>query len=171
MATYPQQNHNPAGQRQHQGQGRPPKITEPSDDAKKIIQEIRLADIKPDLFDRIARSTAQAVYDAGKAAGDKFNKPTQLRKFYDELTMWNERVQSAEKREDQYSKLAPFIKMMNAKVAYAKGREHVEPTFAAIFSHCIGEVKTADSLNHCKLFIEAFMGFYKELRPSDGKSL
>lgn len=127
-----------------------------------VKTRVKFSDIAPGLFDDVAKDAAIII-----AQDTRTNRPTQLRKFYDELTMWNERVQSADDQEGQYSKLAAFIKMLNAKVAYAKGRKHVDDSFATLFSHCIGEVKSADSLNHCKLFIEAFMGFYKEQRPKD----
>ena len=127
-----------------------------------VIASVKFSSIAPELFNGIAKDAAIVI-----ARNNKTNKPTQLRKFYDELTMWNERVQSADQPDAQYAKLAPFIKMMNAKVAYAKGRMHVDDEFSTIFTHCISEVKSAESLNHCKLFIEAFMGFYKEKRPKD----
>lgn len=127
-----------------------------------VNASVKFSSIAPELFNEVAKDAAIVI-----AQDTRTNKPSQLRKFYDELTMWNERVQNADKPDEQYAKLAAFIKMMNAKVAYAKGRKHVDDNFAGIFTHCISEVKSAESLNHCKLFIEAFMGFYKEQRPKD----
>ena len=45
--------------------------------------------------------------------------------------------------------------------AYAKGRNHVDDSFEAMFSHCIQSISDAETLKHAKLFMEAFMGFYK----------
>ena len=51
--------------------------------------------------------------------------------------------------------------MLVAKVAYAKGRKHVDGNFETLFRHVISEVKNAKTLEQAKLFMEAFMGFYK----------
>lgn len=124
------------------------------------LRDICFQPLNPELFDMVAKGAAFAVCQSG--AG-RSNKSTQLRKFYDELVMWNDKVQlqRGTERAEKYTELAPFIKMLNAKVAYAKGRGHVDGMFEDIFSHCIKSIKDADSLKHCKLFMEAFMGFYK----------
>lgn len=126
------------------------------------VGDIRLETPVPvDLFADIAQEKAAKVYEAG--AGRK-NKSTQLRKFYDELVMWFDKVhleRTKEAKAIKYTEVAPFIKMMNAKVAYARGRDHVDECFEQVFSHLIRQITDADSLKHAKLFMEAFMGFYK----------
>ncbi|MDO8252373.1 MAG: type III-A CRISPR-associated protein Csm2 [Rhodoferax sp.] len=148
----------------------------------KIVFGKALAD---DLFSEIAKEKSLEIFQGGLKKDrdgqiqlDRDRKPqqeknnsTQLRKFYDELVMWTDKVhnigklesgqKSNEVREARYRDSAPFIKMMNAKVAYAKGRNHVDESFEAMFSHCIKSIADADSLKHAKLFMEAFMGFYK----------
>jgi CRISPR-associated protein Csm2 len=91
------------------------------------------------------------------------NKSTQLRKFYDELVMWHDKLfdYSVKDKEKTYKELAPFIKMMCAKVAYAKGRGHVGADFAQLFTELVKAIKNPTTLKHAKLFMEAFMGFYK----------
>lgn len=141
--------------------------------------------LKDNIFSDVAYEKAREIYDgglkkdrdgqilldrAGKPQQEK-NKSTQLRKFYDELVMWADKVQTVVKlepgqknrdvREERYRQSVPFIKMMNAKVAYAKGRGHVDESFEAMFSHCIKAISDAETLKHAKLFMEAFMGFYK----------
>lgn len=129
--------------------------------------------LKDDLFFEVAKAKSLEIFQGGlnqRGTQDK-NKSTQLRKFYDELVMWTDKVHSIGKlepgqkseavREARYRDSAPFIKMMNAKVAYAKGRNHVDDSFEAMFSHCIKSVSNAETLKHAKLFMEAFMGFYK----------
>jgi CRISPR-associated protein Csm2 len=116
-----------------------------------------------DLFSKTAEYYAKKVRFSGK------NNPTQLRRFYDELIMWNDKVQLARdeqgksRRDDAYKESSPFIKMLIAKVAYSKGRNHVDETFETMFRHCINQITDAESLKHCKLFMEAFMGFYKAI--------
>jgi CRISPR-associated protein Csm2 len=101
------------------------------------------------------------VHEAGD--GQK-NKSTQLRKFYDELVMWFDKVhleRTKDAKASKYAEVAPLIKMMNAKVAYALGRNHVDKCFEKMFSHLIKQISDPDTLKHAKLFMEAFMGFYK----------
>jgi CRISPR-associated protein Csm2 len=112
-----------------------------------------------DLFsDEVAGHAAEKVHEGGG------NKRTQLRRFYDELVMWNDRVEQVESKDqpDKYQELAPFIKMLKAKVVYARGRGYVDKTFEDLFSHCLNEIKDPKTLRHGKLFMEAFMGFYRQ---------
>jgi CRISPR-associated protein Csm2 len=126
------------------------------------VADIKLQTPMPvDLFDGIAKDKAMTIAQAG---GGRKNKSTQLRKFYDELVMWFDKVhleRTKEAKASKYTEVAPFIKMMNAKVAYAKGRDHVDECFEQMFSHLIRQIDSPDSLKHAKLFMEAFMGFYK----------
>jgi CRISPR-associated protein Csm2 len=118
------------------------------------------APLDPELFNSIAQQAAQAV-----SANDRSNKPTQLRRFYDELTLWESRVARQPERFQDY---LPFIRMINAKVAYAEGRKLVDSTFVGLMHHTLNQVKDdPQTLMTCKLFWEAFMGFYKKVRPSD----
>jgi CRISPR-associated protein Csm2 len=117
--------------------------------------------VSVDLFSSVAEDKAKTVAAAGAR---KNNKSTQLRKFYDELVMWFDKVNHERTREaklSKYTEVAPFIKMMNAKVAYARGREHVDTCFEQMFSRLISQIDSPDTLKHAKLFMEAFMGFYK----------
>lgn len=125
------------------------------------VSDIQLQSIAPTLFSDIALDKAQTIAQAGEG---KKNKSTQLRRFYDELVMWYERVQferTPKERQAKYEEVAPFIQMLVAKVAYAKGREHVDECFETLFAHLIRQINSADTLRHAKLFMEAFMGFYK----------
>ena len=125
------------------------------------VSDIRFgANLDPNLFADIAQAKAKAI--AGEGGGRK-NKSTQLRKFYDELVMWHDKVfaHGVVDREAKYKELAPFIKMLCAKVTYAKGRDHVSVGFEKLFSHVVRAVEGPETLKHAKLFIEAFMGFYK----------
>lgn len=114
-------------------------------------------DKSSEIFSDIAEQAAVLI----KSNKDK-NKTTQLRKFYDELAMWNERVQLArENKEAKFKELVPFIKMLKAKVAYAEGRKHIDKNFSDVFNRCIDQVNNAETLRDAKLFMEAVMGFCK----------
>ena len=126
------------------------------------VNDIKLQTPVPvELFAGIAQDKAITIAQAG---GGRKNKSTQLRKFYDELVLWFDKVhleRTKEAKASKYTEVAPFIKMMNAKVAYAKGRDHVDECFEQMFCHLIRQIDSPDSLKHAKLFMEAFMGFYK----------
>ena len=120
------------------------------------------ADDLPELlFADIAQEAARTIAAAG--AG-KTNKSSQLRKFYDELVMWHDKLafeKTADARAAKYRELAPFIKMMNAKVAYARGRGHVDQNFEQLFSHLVRQIACPATLKNAKLFMEAVLGFLK----------
>ena len=125
------------------------------------VADVQLKNIPATLFSDIAQDKARTI--AAARVGNK-NNSTQLRRFYDELVMWYERVQferTPAERATKYQEVAPFIQMLVAKVAYAKGREHVDECFETLFAHLVRQISDADSLRHAKLFMEAFMGFYK----------
>lgn len=111
------------------------------------------------LFNEVAKRCAKTI-----GANDKRNKPSQLRRFYDELVMWAAKVEQNPERFPEYQ---PFILMLNAKAAYADGRELVDPNFVKLLEHCLRQVEDAKTLGYVKLFFEAFLGFYKEVRPRE----
>lgn len=125
------------------------------------LNKIQL-DVNPlprDLFSEIALQAAKYISQtAGK------NTTSQIRKFYDELVMWRDKVYRVDRMEDRekiYRSIEPFIQMLQAKVAYAKGRGLVDENFECLFRHMIKEIKSINSLNHAKLFFEAVLGFRK----------
>jgi len=165
MSPYPQQTQgnfrsggNPGGARP--GNSAPPSVSID-------VSQIRFGKGKDEnIFADIAQSAAQAIAEDGKGRSGKLekNKSTQLRKFYDELVMWHDKVfgHGVEDKAGKYKELAPFIKMMCAKVAYAQGRGHVSTGFEKLFSHVISKsITNPETLKDAKLFMEAFMGFYK----------
>lgn len=116
------------------------------------LKGINLKEITPDLFDKVAEATAKNI------ATSKVNKSTQLRRFYDEICFWHERVEQDETKFQEY---LPYIRMLNAKVAYAKGRKHVDDNFVQLLGHCLKQVESPTTMKHFKFFMEAFMGFFK----------
>ena len=118
--------------------------------------KIQFADPKPDLFSETAEKVAQEI----SSSKGNLNKPTQLRKFYEDVLKWQEKVGSSD---EAFKKYLPMIRMTVAKVAYAKGRKHVDANFEKLMRHCLSmeQLTNAKTLKHCKLFLEAFMGFMK----------
>ena len=122
------------------------------------VLPIQFAEKRFDLFDEVANQTAITIADSG----DK-NKSTQLRKYYDELCMWDQKIKQDPQK---YVEYLPLIKMLNAKVAYANGRKLVDDNFVKLMRHCLKQVdENKKSFETCKLFFEAFMGFYKMHKP------
>lgn len=157
MAT--NQQYNPRGPGSFQGGQRQSGFAPRSDD-REDIPTISLQGIvfgnKPaaDLFSTQAERAAEEVSRASK----EMNKSSQLRRFYDELVMWQEKVGSDD---GKFSDCEPYIRMLKAKAAYAKGRKHVDANFRALFDRLIDQSTSAATLRQAKLFFEAFMAYYK----------
>lgn len=113
----------------------------------------------PGLFDTLAENVARTLdQEAGRS---NKNKSTQVRRFYDELVGWQERINGDPEKFEQY---VAFIRMLNAKVAYAKGRGLVGDEFERWFRDCIKTTTSAKALDHFRLHFEAVLGFLKALR-------
>jgi len=110
--------------------------------------------IAPELFDATARRAAEIVADCRRET----NRSTQLRRFYDELVLWHEK---AVQEPDKFDEFLPFVRMLKAKAAYAEGRKLVDGAFVDLLDQTIDFVRSADDLHLAKLFLEAFLGFYK----------
>ncbi|MEX4603877.1 type III-A CRISPR-associated protein Csm2 [Haemophilus influenzae] len=136
------------------------------------------------IFSDIAEKAAKHIYYENNKP-TKSNKSTQIRKFYDELCMWENKVNSInlnsiskeekeQKRKDSFQQYAPFIYMMKAKVAYSQARKSggatlVNENFSQVFNQCINQIKDHKTLRRAKLFMEAVMGFYKLEESKKGK--
>ena len=67
---------------------------------------------------------------------------------------------------EKFDDYLPFIRMLNAKAAYAKGRKLVDDKYVGLLNSGLQQVTDSDTLHTFKLFMEAFMGFYKQERPN-----
>ena len=129
------------------------------------VTQIRLGGNKlsADIFSRVANEMAKAVSE--RQGRKDPPKPTQLRKFYDEICMWDSKLQTAPERFYEY---LPLILMLKAKVAYSKERSHVNESYEHVLNHCLSELEQAPkpaTMRNVKLFMEAFTGFYKVHGP------
>lgn len=115
------------------------------------------------LFSEDAEAFAKELDVSARAGGrdsDK-NKSTQIRRFYDELVSWQDRIGDDEEKFKQY---IAFIRMLNAKAAYAEGRHLVTKDFVDWFKSCMTQVDSPKTLRNFKLHFEALLGFLKSLR-------
>ena len=127
------------------------------------MAEIKFTEpLDKDIFGKTAEEYAQ------KISQSKSNKSTQIRKYYDELVMWNDKIQHAENKQEAFEYNAPFIQMMRAKVAYASGRKAeggylLDEHFVKMFNQIMEQIRDEKSLRYAKLFFEAVLGFRKAL--------
>jgi CRISPR-associated protein Csm2 len=114
--------------------------------------------IDANLYADIAEAVAKHI------AADNRNavKPTQARRFYDEIVMWEEKIRQ---NPASFNENLPLIRMMKAKAAYAVGRKTIDKNFEAMINAGLTQVVDAKTLAQFKLFFEAFMGFYKVHGP------
>jgi CRISPR-associated protein Csm2 len=141
---------NQRGHGRHQGGGR---HQTPAIDLNGVKLKAGDGALDANLFSATAERIAKTIGENKNS-----NKPSQIRQFYNELVMWEER---ARQNPDRFAEYLPFIRMLNAKAAYAKGRGNVDENFVALIAHCLEQVDDTESLRNFKLFFEAFLGFYK----------
>ena len=82
----------------------------------RTMGRVTLAPVDPNLFSDTALEAARACTSL------KENKPAQLRKFYDELVMWHDKVhfaQSTEAKEAKFKEVSPFIQMMQRAAGWS----------------------------------------------------
>lgn len=136
---------------------------------------IDIKELKPNIFSEIAENTAKYIYPQqkknkqgqpqfnkkGEPLYENHNKSSQIRKFYDELLIWDEKIHRAADKNAEYHNSAPFIHMIKAKVSYAKGRDHVDEHFLEFINKLLGQIESPQTLRNAKLFFEAVLGFRK----------
>ncbi|PJG85614.1 type III-A CRISPR-associated protein Csm2 [Conservatibacter flavescens] len=144
------------------------------------IQDIKFGNNKPNnIFSELSKNAAKYIKfdDNGKPTNS--NKNTQIRKFYDELIMWHNKVftnQNAEQRQISFDSNIPFIKMLKAKVAYAQARKSagttlVNENFRKVFNQCIDEIQSVETLRDAKLFMEATIAYCKYFEETKNPNL
>ena len=110
----------------------------------------------PELFSQTAEDWAKKCY---VNANSNTNAGTQIRRFYDELILWNEKCTT----QQIFQENLPYICMMKSKVAYANGRKLVDDNYKALIDGIINAVQAGNhkTLKNAKLFLEAFTGYFK----------
>lgn len=114
--------------------------------------------IDPELFSTTAEALARKVNQERLASRDKANKPTQLRKFFDEVNRYKGMTQASP---DEFASFLPYIKMLNAKAAYAAGRDLIGATFKDFINDSLKQVQDRKDFELFCAFFEAFLGYYK----------
>ena len=110
----------------------------------------------PELFSQTAEDWAKKCY---VNANSNTNAGTQIRRFYDELILWNEKCTT----QQIFQENLPYIRMIKSKVAYAKGRDIIDVNYKALMDGIINAIQgnNVKTLKNAKLFLEAFTGYFK----------
>lgn len=114
--------------------------------------------IDMELFSDKANKLAEDVYKEQQQSRGKANKPTQIRKFYDEVLRFDSMLKT---NPADFENMLPYLKMLNAKVAYAMGRDLVSKGFKDFISNSLNQIKDKDDFDAFAGLFEAFMGYYK----------
>jgi CRISPR-associated protein Csm2 len=61
----------------------------------------------------------------------------------------------------EFESILPYLKMLNAKAAYAMGRDLVSKGFKDFISTSLNQIKDKDDFDVFAGLFEAFMGYYK----------
>ena len=116
--------------------------------------------LDPKLFSTTAEQWAKKINESG---GGKFNKRTQIRKFYDEVVRYNTLAKVNKEDKKDWDNILPYINMLIAKAAYAKGRNNlVTEDFVGLLKDCVEQIRDPRDLDVFTNFFEAFMGFYRQ---------
>jgi len=116
--------------------------------------------LDPKLFSTTAEQWAKKINESG---GGKSNKRTQIRKFYDEVVRYNTLAKVNKEDKKDWDNILPYINMLIAKAAYAKGRNNlVTEDFVGLLKDCVVQIRDPRDLDVFTNFFEAFMGFYRQ---------
>jgi len=116
--------------------------------------------LDPKLFSTTAEQWAKKIKESG---GGKSNKRTQIRKFYDEVVRYNTLAKVNKEDKKDWDNILPYINMLIAKAAYAKGRNNlVTEDFVGLLKDCVEQIRDPRDLDVFTNFFEAFMGFYRQ---------
>lgn len=114
--------------------------------------------IDTELFSDKANKLAEDIYKEQQQSRGKANKPTQIRKFYDEVLRFDSMLKT---NPSDFENILPYLKMLNAKAAYALGRDLVSKGFKDFISTSLNQIKDKDDFDAFAGLFEAFMGYYK----------
>ncbi|MGA1846000.1 type III-A CRISPR-associated protein Csm2 [Deferribacter abyssi] len=105
--------------------------------------------LKPDLLSDYAKKCLNEFVKTNQ----KNLSQTQLRKFYNDILSIKHKIDVKADKEEAFKKELPYIKMLKAKVAYAKHRKHATDEFEHFINTHINEIKDIDDFYaFCDLF-------------------
>ncbi len=114
--------------------------------------------LDPELFSSRAEKLAEKINVEQQQSRGRSNKPTQIRNFYEEVLRFDSMIKT---NPDEFVSMLPYLKMLNAKVAYAVGRDLVTKGFKDFISNSLKQVNDKDDFDAFAGLFEAFIGYYK----------
>jgi CRISPR-associated protein Csm2 len=111
--------------------------------------------LDPELFSSKAEMYAKKIFEEGNKGT---NASTQIRKFYDEVLRFDSILKTDK---SEFENILPYLKMLNAKAAYAMGRDLISKGFKDFISESLNNIKDIDDFDAFAGLFEAFMGYYK----------
>lgn len=117
-------------------------------------------------FDVTAEKWSKVIANA-----DRGVEKNQLRNFYDKVLELEEKAINTSDENDEFkSKVLPFVKMLNSKVAYAKNKQQgsVNQAFVEFMNEAIRQVVDKPTFGNFKFLFEAVIGFYEKENPRNG---
>lgn len=131
----------------------------------KLWKDSAKKELDSELFSETAEKLAKEFWTdyANSSMGKKKNNPSQIRKFYDEVQFFDAQlVQGGEgKAEANFARFLPYIKMLNAKAAYAVGRDLISLSFRDFIKGALVQIKNRDDFRVFVRLFEAVMGYFK----------
>lgn len=121
--------------------------------------------LDPELFSSKAESLAQKIAEEGDS---KRNNPTQIRKFFDEISRFNSMLKASSASPSEFENILPYLKMLNAKAAYSVGRDLISKGFKDFIANSLSQINDKDDFYAFAGLFEAFMGYYKFYRSPKG---
>ena len=126
---------------------------------EQALERMNLAQPHADMFDTHAQAVASELADAG---GKGSNRSSQIRRFYDELLRFEQSLRG--RSQADFDKALPFIRMINARAAYASQRKSeggtlVSEEFTQFLRALLAQVTDHQTLRHACMMFEAVIGF------------
>lgn len=125
---------------------------------KGFFQDAEKTIIREELLDAKALFLGKGFAKGGTTDQGNFGKKvssSQLRNFFNDV-----RSLEAKITPENFEIYRPQIKMLKAKVSYARGRDKVSEAFENLISKCVDLIKDEKDFRAFILFFEAIVGFF-----------
>jgi len=112
--------------------------------------------VDPELFAGTARRIAEEI---ARDTGGKAPQTHQIRRFYSDFLSIRRKIETASDAEEEFRRQLPYIRMAQAKAAYALQRGNINKRFQEF----IGEVARIESRRDFEVFctlFEAVIAYY-----------
>ncbi len=139
--------------------------------SKLFFEDLEKEIVKTNLFSDMAKREVEKFLifyekDGRKRAAKGTPTSTQIRKFFNDIVAIKNKIDTAitdNEKEEKFKKELPYIKMIKAKVAYAKSREKVNNEFEDFINKYIDEIKDIKDFYVFCDFFEAIIAYSKLL--------